>query len=224
MASTACTIRGGMAESGTSRRFSRPDVMSAVMSGASSVTWSVRALAGESTSTCEMADGSERRLRVLGLRRREHDADQLSLAIPFSGHDEHGVPADRELALLLRVSPAGVAQIVEPIDELCGLQGLAAVNLERTAEDAGIHAQHLAMNARVDHPRENDVVVAEHDAHHEHRPGQPDEEKELPSSPAPRFAAAPGCAFLRGRCGCCRGGHVVRCEPTRLDLLPADVV
>ena len=184
------------------------------MSGASRVTWSVRALAGESTSTCEMADGSgRRRLRVLRLRRREHDADQLSLAIPVSRHQQHGVPADRELARLLRVCPAGVAEIVEPIDELCGLQRLAAVNLDRTAEDAGIDTQHLAMNARVDHPRENDVVVAEHDAHHEHRPGQPDEEKELPSSPAPRFAAAPRCAFLRGRCGCCRGGHVVRCEP-----------
>ena len=64
------------------------------------------------------------------------------------------VAADRELAGLLGLGALGVAEVVEPVDELPRRQRLAAADLERRREDARIGALELAVQPRVDQPRE----------------------------------------------------------------------
>ena len=74
---------------------------------------------------------------------------------------------DGELARILYLRPLCVAEIVEPIEQLLLRHVVAAPNLERPREHARQHAIALAVQARVDHPRERHVVVAGERAGHD---------------------------------------------------------
>ena len=67
---------------------------------------------------------------------------------------DDGAAADGELAGLLDARALGVAEVVQPIDELLLGERLAAAQLERPREDARQHAIALAVQARVDQPAE----------------------------------------------------------------------
>ena len=62
-----------------------------------------------------------------------------------------------------------VAEVVQPIDQLPLGQRLAAAQLERPREDARKHRVALAVQARVDQPREADVVVGGGEAQDDRR-------------------------------------------------------
>ena len=132
MASTACTMRGGIADSATRRRFSRPVLMSAVSSGASSVT---RGTGASSTSRPDtrstVATGRAGVAGRLGLLEIHADEPALGRAVPGQQHD--GAAADGELAGFLDARALRVAQVVEPVDELVIAERLALVQLERAA-------------------------------------------------------------------------------------------
>jgi hypothetical protein len=111
--------------------------------------------------------------RALDRRRRiELHADHLALEVSAARRQRNRIPPDRKLAGLFDASPVRVAQIVEPRDELELGDGLPAAQFHRSREDARQRALPLAMQARIDHPRERDVVVGED------RRGQHDERAE----------------------------------------------
>ena len=159
------------------------------MSGASSVRSAVVAFVP--THLDPVDDG---RLRVLRPLAAEHDAHLLLLEVAVLRHDHQGVAADRELAAVRRCRAVRVAEVVEAVDELVRRQRLAAVQLERTGEDARVDPLHLAVNARVDHPGEQDVVVAHDRRQDDERAGEADKREELPAT----LAASADGPFLRG--------------------------
>ena len=77
-----------------------------------------------------------------------------------AGHDADQRAVDGELAGILRVRALRVAEVVQPIEQLLLRDVIAAPNLERPRKHARQHAIALAVQARVDHPREGHVVVA----------------------------------------------------------------
>ena len=171
----------GMCLSWTSRRFSRPDETSAVMSGGSSVSCSGRVFCADDL---EVVDGG----RFLGLCRphAEDDADGLALPVAVARDEDDGIAADRELAGLPGLGAVGIAKLVQPVDQLAGRHRLTAPDLERPREHARVDPLHLPVQPGVDHPGEDDVVVAEHPQEHHERPRQRHERVELP----PRVRAA----------------------------------
>ena len=146
----------GIAASGTSRRFSRPVGTSAVMSGAPSVRSAVAAFVADDLDPFD--DGGLRVLRRAFPRTRREPAG--SLRLPSFGTITQGVASDRELAAERRFRAVRVSEVIEAVDELVRRQRLAAVQLEGTREHARIDPLHFTVNARIDHPREQDVVVA----------------------------------------------------------------
>ena len=85
--------------------------------------------------------------------RARHDADQCAV--------------DRKLAAILCLGPLRVTEIVEPIEQLLLRHVVAAPKLERPREDPGQHPVALAVQARIDHPREHHVVIAGERAGHD---------------------------------------------------------
>ena len=132
--------------------------------------------------------------RFLGLRRPhpEHDADGLALPIAVPRDEHDGVASDREFAWLPGLGSIGVAKLVQPVDELPRRYGLAPADLEGTREHARVDPLHVPLQPRVDHAREDDVVVAEHAQKHHERSRQSDERVELPSPPEELHGALPG--------------------------------
>ena len=105
----------------------------------------------------------------------EHQADDLALMVSLPRNDHHRVPADRELARLLAARTMGVAEVVEPIDELPLGERLPAMQLERAREDARIGPRHLPAHAGVDHPGEDHPVVGHHRAQQDERDAEAEE-------------------------------------------------
>ncbi len=165
----------GMCLSGTSRRFSR-----ARRDERGDERRVERQLLGPRLlpDDLEVVDGG----RFLGLCRphAEDDADGLSLAVAVARDEDDGVAADRELAGLPGLGAVGIAELVQPVDELARRHRLAPPDLERPREHARVDPLHVPVNPGVDHPREDDVVVAEHAQEHHERPRQRDERVELP--------------------------------------------
>ena len=75
-------------------------------------------------------------------------------------HDDRAA-VDRELAGPLDARPLGVADVVQPRDELALADALAGVQRQRPREDARDDAIALAVQPRFDDAGELDVVVAE---------------------------------------------------------------
>ena len=84
----------------------------------------------------------------------------LPACVPARGTTLTSAPSTANSPRILRLRPLRVAEIVEPIEQLLLRHVVAAPNLERPREDARQHAIALAVQARVDHPRERHVVVA----------------------------------------------------------------
>ena len=120
--------------------------------------------------------------RFLGLRRphAKHDADGLALAIAVPRDEDDGIAPDRELAGLPGLGAVGIAELVQPVDELARRHGLAAPDVERPREHARIDPLHVPVEPGVDHPGEHDVVVAEHPEEDHERARQRHERVELP--------------------------------------------
>ncbi len=136
------------------------------------------------------AIGHARRRRFLAFGHRlrigrtlKHDADRVSLQLGDARHDRDRALADRELAGLLQPIAMGVAELVEPIDQLLLGHRLAAAQLERPRQHAREHRRSLAVQARVDQPREAHVVVAGDDAEEEGGDGERDGTDPNPAFP-----------------------------------------
>ena len=199
-------MRGGMVSIATCRRFSRPVLISAVSSGRSSVSRSTAAPPAVSEAMrCGTsgagADAAGRR----GLRpgHLEHDADGLPGAIAATGHEQHGVLEHRELAGLLRLGPLRVAEIVQPVDELRLPERLPAPEIHRPREDARQHPVALAVQPRLDLPRELDVVVPEGARHRDGRDRERGQQVPHPPPPVerPSRGARRGAGRLHGGLG-----------------------
>ena len=137
-------MRCGIAASGTSRRFSRPSLMSAVRSGASSATRRADLLAWPGSS---MAVSPPARAAPSGSRGRKREAHHLALPVAAARHDR---AARRGRSRTRPAAPRGavrVAEIVEPVDHLRRRETLAAPNDERPREDARIGALEFAVHA-----------------------------------------------------------------------------
>jgi hypothetical protein len=76
----------------------------------------------------------------------------LALQFRHARHDGDRAGTDRELARLLQMIAVGVAELVQPIDELLFRHPLSASQLERPREHAREHGGALAVQARVDQP------------------------------------------------------------------------
>ena len=123
-----------------------------------------------------------RRLRTLRAPRREHDADELTLAVAVARDHHHGVASHGELAGLLRFGAVRVAEVVEPIDHLQGRQRLSAPQVVRARVNTGIRALRFSREPRVDHPREADVEINGDDREDRERHAGADEDVELPAA------------------------------------------
>ena len=151
-----------------------------------------------------IGDARRRRLLALGHRPRrrrtlEHDADRLALQLGHARHDRDRAGADRELAGLLEAIAVRVAELVEPIDQLLLGHRLAAAQLERPRQDAREHGRALAVQARVDQPREADVVVAGDDAEEEGGDGERDRSDANPAlPPEPNDSDSVSCGLRTG--------------------------
>ncbi len=99
-------------------------------------------------------------VRVLHTLSTEHDANLLLLEVAVLRHDHQGIASDRELAAERGFRAVRVSEVVEAVDELVRRQRLTAVQLEGTREHARVDPLHFTVNARIDHPGEQDVVVA----------------------------------------------------------------
>ena len=147
------------------------------MSGAPSVRSAVVALRADDLDPVD--DG---RVRVLRPLAAEDDADLLLLdgrRPSARSPGRRGRSANSPACSA--VGPVRVAEVVQPVDELVRRQRLAAVQLERAGEDAGIDPLHFAVDPRVDHPREEDVVVAHDRRQDDERAGEADQREELPA-------------------------------------------
>ena len=139
----------------------------------------------------DRADAARRGGSAAGLshaRLFEHDAHGLRpWRLPPRGMTDNGAGADGELAGLLDAGPLRVAEIVQPVDDLGGAERLALAQLERPREDTRQHAFALAVQARVDLPREGHVVVAEDRRQHNRWQRERDDDV---LHPAPTLAPA----------------------------------
>ena len=140
--------------------------------------------------------------------RREREAHRLSLPIAGARNDDERVAADRELAGLFRAVAVRIAEIVQPVDHLRRRQPLAAPDDERPREDARIGPLHFAVQPRVDHPRERDVVVP--DEGEDNQRGDEDAQRHIqfPAPHAPPVDARTLGGLRRGR-GSANRGHRV---------------
>ena len=91
----------------------------------------------------------------------ERDAHGLAGVVAAARHEHDGAAIERELAGTLDARPFGVADVVEPRDQLGLAQPLAAVQGQRPCEDARNDAVALAVQPRFDDARELNVVIAE---------------------------------------------------------------
>jgi len=81
--------------------------------------------------------------------------------VAAAGNDRERLAADRELSRLFHARTLCVSEIVEPIDHLPLRNPLAAVERQGAREDARIRPVELAVHPRIDHAREDPVVVPE---------------------------------------------------------------
>ena len=124
-----------------------------VSSGASSTIRSRTAVSSSSRSTrSEACGGGAGRFDARGRRHRLQKRDADHPAGQFGGAPPDGDrgTADGELAGLGRLVPLGVAEIVQPIDELTLGERLTAPQFERAGEDARQHALALAVQPLID--------------------------------------------------------------------------
>ena len=157
MASTASCMRAGMASSATRRRFSREPVISAVSSGASSVTRS-RRFPRLQLRAMRCGGGGAASPSSCGRRRLGNDTvTGLPAWSPLASRTRRRA-IDRELARLLDARALRVADVVQPRDELALADLLAGLQRQGTREDARHRAVALAVQARVDDARERHVV------------------------------------------------------------------
>jgi hypothetical protein len=70
--------------------------------------------------------------------------------IAVARDQDDGVAADGEFAFLLDTAALGVAEVVEPIDELLLAEGLPAIQLQRPRIDPRQHALAFPVQALVD--------------------------------------------------------------------------
>jgi hypothetical protein len=132
-----------------------------------------------------------RRLDVFGPARAERDPDELSLAVAVPRNHQHGVPSDGELTRLFRSAPMGIAEVVEPVDDVGRRQGQPAPQLERPGIHPRIGALHFAVEPCVDHPGKADVEVPGHGHEDQKRDPETHKDVELPAPAAPG-RAGPG--------------------------------
>ncbi len=138
----------------------------------------------------QVIDG--RRFLGLGRPHPEDDPDGLPLPIAVSRDEHDGIASDRELAGLPGLGTIGIAELVQPVDELPRRHGLTPPHLERPREHARVHALHIPVQPGVDHSGKHDVVVAQHSQEHHGRPRQGDERVELPATPEKHHRVLPG--------------------------------
>ena len=138
--------------------------------------------------------------RVGALAHHERDPQPLPAARAFSRNDEDRVLADREFAGLFGAGAVGVAQVVQPVDQLLRRDRLAASDFKGAAEDARVGPGELAMQPRVDHARELDVVEDRDRREDQEEAAEDDQRVELPAAAtASGRGRAPGLRLaLRG--------------------------
>ena len=147
---TACTMRDGMAASGTCRRFSRPVLRKAVRSGGSSVTLSAALPPASIAPTRPDAGGGPPAFRTRGCSNTMRTVCAGTVA---AARDHgNGACAHGKLAGFLDPRPLRVAEVVQPVDDLGGAERLAFAQLERPREHTRQHPFALAMEARFDLP------------------------------------------------------------------------
>ncbi|MGC4084080.1 MAG: hypothetical protein QM736_18710 [Vicinamibacterales bacterium] len=103
--------------------------------------------------------GLAARLRRRWRRHLERHLDAAPLELRGSRRDDDLIVGDRELARLGDAGPLGVADVVQPIDQLPFAQRLPRVDFERTREDAREHALPFAVQLPIDQAAERDVVI-----------------------------------------------------------------
>ena len=101
---------GGMTASGTSRRFSRASVTSAVISGVSSVIFSIGFLAPDDLEVID-----RRWFGRFAALCREHDPDELPSPVAGPRNHQNGVAADGEFPGLFDGGSIRITQIVQAI-------------------------------------------------------------------------------------------------------------
>ena len=95
-----------------------------------------------------------------GCRFLERDTDGAALELCRPRRDRDVAFGDGELARLLRLLPACVADVVQAIDKLLFGERLSAPQFERPGEDAREHALPFTVQLLVNEPTVADVVVA----------------------------------------------------------------
>ena len=125
-----------------------------------------------------------RRLRAFRAARGVRDPQELAFAVAVLRHHQHRIAAHGELPGLFRPWTMGIAEVVQPVDDLARRQRLAPPQLERAGEDPGIGALHFAVQPRVDHPGKADVEIASDDRQDQERDPETEKDVELPAPPA----------------------------------------
>jgi len=144
------------------------------------------------------------------LLRIEHDANDRPLVIAVARDEGNCVAADRELSRALDARAFGIAQVVQPVDQLSLAKGLAPVELQRSCVHAWQHTLALAVQPQIDLPAEQYPVIAG-DADAEERadggqaaddePGLARDADDEPADPSGRAASAGRPAGLGGHRG-----------------------
>ncbi len=121
---------------------------------------------------------------------REGEAQRLAGAIAAARNHRERVTPDGEFPGLLDARLLRIAEIVEPIDHLAQRDALPLAHRQRPREDARIGARELAVHARVEQPREGDVVVSDGAGGDQCRQENGQRGVELPAAP-PQESQAP---------------------------------